>query len=133
MTFNSNQPFHVCLIQKISIYSFKKSTYYLYHDHAFRKKRKHFQPTKKRGCRSKVTMSPILKFPEYKVCVNLKCYAKRFFHTHLIFWNFQKTFCFQINIIPLVTMVVDCPDTWKGYSVKLKWYAFWTCEIPLYP
>ena len=37
------------------------------HDHTFRKRRKHFQCTKKLGCPSKVFMSRIFKFPEYKV------------------------------------------------------------------
>ncbi|XP_046846818.1 uncharacterized protein LOC124456900 [Xenia sp. Carnegie-2017] len=40
------------------------------HDHTFRKRKKHFQPTKKIGCPSKVYMSRIFKFPQYKVEVS---------------------------------------------------------------
>ncbi len=39
------------------------------HDHTFRKRRKHFQPSKKLGCPSKVIISRVLKFPGYKVYV----------------------------------------------------------------
>ena len=39
------------------------------HDHTFRKGRKHFQPSKKLGCPSKVIISRVMKFPGYKVHV----------------------------------------------------------------
>ncbi|CAB4043203.1 Hypothetical predicted protein, partial [Paramuricea clavata] len=40
------------------------------HDHTFRKRRKHYQPSKKLGqCPSQIIMSRVLKFPDYKVVV----------------------------------------------------------------
>ena len=67
------------------------------HDHTFRKRRKHFQPTKKLGCPSKLIISRVIKFPEYKVCAMCSIYS-----VDIIFGVQYIYFLSELSSTPLV-------------------------------
>ena len=67
---------------------------------------------------------------------NLYCSCHNsFLLYYLLFIMFLLSlyFCFHINIITLVTLVIHCPNTYERYTIKWKWYSFRTYQAPLQP
>ena len=62
---------------------------------------------------------------------NLYCSCHNsFLLYYLLFIMFLLSlyFCFHINIITLVTLVIHCPNTYERYTIKWKWYSFRTYQ-----